>query len=258
MAGQQAESGKVVLWIGILASIAGLIAFFALDVPDMINRWRGQPSEDDVQTAVEQTVAAMGQTDGSEMTEADASAQETLTAEYVPTNTSEPPSPTPVPPSPTSVPPTYTPIPPSPTPVPPTFTPVPAPTQVFPTSPPVDQDTPPGTVLPAGQTWISNGLHVRMTPEFSSSLLNQVELHYHFSNQSDRIIMFHLNEETNISMQDDTGKLYTWGWQYEDDVVLEPGEIFTGWGLKEGPFTGTSYIITLDLPNLIYAQWRIN
>ena len=242
--------------IGLIASILGIVVFFALDVPDFISRIRGD-QDDTVSGAVRQTVNAISITQTISAIEETQTQNAAITDEPAVSSTRTPidtqaSSPTSMPSK--TAPPASTPVPPSETPIPPSATPQP----IVPTSAPVSQDTAAGTILPMNGTWISDGVYVRMWADFSSPLLNQVELHYSISNQSQRILMFHLNENINITMQDDQGKIYSWSWDYKGDYVLEAGESYSDWALKEGPFTGSYYIITMDIPGVIYGQWRIN
>jgi len=169
-----------------------------------------------------------------------------------------PPTPSPVPPTPTPVVVVVTATPqaaptlvsPTNTPMPPTSTPLPTPT--------LPNDTPPGTVLSVGQTWTTGGFSARLDRiEFVYG--NEADLYFTFTNMTGRTLFYHLNEKEHITMQDDLGRFFSWGHPYDNDVILENEESYTEQVFKEGDFSGASYfIITLNIPNLIYAQWRYN
>ena len=138
-----------------------------------------------------------------------------------------------------------------------TATPLPTDRPLAPTSVP-SSDTPPGTILPVGQTWTAKGISARLA-KVTFAFGNEADLVFEITNMSGKTLFFHFNENTHVTMQDDRGKSYSWGNTYEQDVILEDGRTYSERVFKGGNFSGAKYfIITLDLPGIIYAQWRYN
>lgn len=151
--------------------------------------------------------------------------------------------------APSLAPPTLTPMP-TDTPIPPTSTPLPTPT--------LPSDTPPGTVLSVGETWITRGFKARLDRvEFEYG--NIAELYFTLMNTTGRTLFFYFNPKEHVTMQDDLGRFFTWRHPYDNDIILENGDSSTFQIFKGEDFSGSSYfIITLNIPDLIYAQWRYN
>lgn len=119
-------------------------------------------------------------------------------------------------------------------------------------------DTPPGTVLQIGETWTTAGFSVQLrSVKFCCG--DEADLKFTFTNNTGRTLFFHLSKDVHVIMEDNSGKLYTWDTPYEEDLVLENGTSREIIVYKGGNFSGIQYlIITVDLPNLIYAQWKYN
>jgi hypothetical protein len=118
--------------------------------------------------------------------------------------------------------------------------------------------TPPGTVLQVGETWTTGGFSVQLV-SLKFCCGDEADLQFLFTNNTRRAVFFHLNENSHVTMQDDIGKSYTWDYTYEEDIILENGDSWNEQVFKVGNFSGIKYlIVTLNLPNLIYAQWRYN
>ena len=155
----------------------------------------------------------------------------------------------------------------------PTFTELPAatdtpyptlpPPATFTTEPPViptidtrPTDTPPGTVLQVGETWTSGGFRVQLR-SLTFAFGDEADLDFVLKNNTGRTLFFHFSNDTNVVMKDDLGRLYHWATPYEYDMIIENGSYDNLRLYKGGNFSGIQYlIVTVDLPNLIYAQWR--
>jgi hypothetical protein len=118
-------------------------------------------------------------------------------------------------------------------------------------------NTPVGSVLRVGEAWTLDGLSVHLERiDFS---MGYASIYFSFHNTTGRTLFFHMNENLNVTMEDDQGRFYTWSHAYKQDVTLEQGRTYNERVFKDGPFTGANYfIISLDLPGIIYAQWRYN
>lgn len=117
-------------------------------------------------------------------------------------------------------------------------------------------DTPPGTVLQIGETWTTQGFRVQLR-SLTFAFGDEADLQFTFTNNTGRTLFFHLSRDSHIIMKDNSGKIYTWATPYEDDLILENGSYQDIPVYKGGNFSGIQYLtITVDLPGLIYAQWR--
>lgn len=128
----------------------------------------------------------------------------------------------------------------------------------FPTIDTRPTDTPPDTVLQIGETWVTAGLGVQLR-SLTFSFGNEADLQFTFTNNTGHTLFFHLSRDSHIIVKDNNGKVYTWATPYEDDFILENGQYLDVPVYKGGNFSGIQYlIITVDIPNLIYAQWKTN
>lgn len=119
-------------------------------------------------------------------------------------------------------------------------------------------DTPPDTVLQIGETWVTAGLSVQLR-SLTFSFGNEADLQFTFANNTGHTLFFHLSRDSHITVKDNNGKVYTWATPYEDDFILENGQYLDVPVYKGGNFSGIQYlIITVDIPNLIRAQWKSN
>jgi hypothetical protein len=127
---------------------------------------------------------------------------------------------------------------------------------VFPTVDTRPTDTPPGTVLQIGETWTTLGFSVQLR-SLTFAFGDEADLQFTFTNNTGRTLFFHLSKDNHIIVKDNLGKVYTWATPYEDDLILENGASQNIPVYKGGNFSGIQYlIITVDLPSLIYAQWK--
>jgi hypothetical protein len=86
---------------------------------------------------------------------------------------------------------------------------------------------------------------------------DEADLQFTFTNNTGHTLFFHLSRDNHIIVKDNLGKIYTWATAYEDDLILENGATQDVSVYKGGNFSGIQYlIITVDLPSLIYAQWK--
>ncbi len=119
-------------------------------------------------------------------------------------------------------------------------------------------DTPEGSVLQIGETWTTSGLSVQLR-SLTFAFGDEADLQFTFTNNTGHTLFFHLSRDAHIIMKDNSGKIYTWATPYEDDFILENGEYLDVPVYKGGNFSGIQYlIVTVDIPNLIYAQWKTN
>lgn len=119
-------------------------------------------------------------------------------------------------------------------------------------------DTPLDSVLQIGETWVTAGLGVQLR-SLTFSFGNEADLQFTFTNNTGRTLFFHLSRDSHITVKDNNGKIYTWATPYEDDFILENGQYLDVPVYKGGNFSGIQYlIITVDIPNLIRAQWKSN
>ena len=119
-------------------------------------------------------------------------------------------------------------------------------------------DTPPDAVLQIGETWTAGGLGVQLR-SLSFAFGDEADLQFTFTNNTGRTLFFHLSRDAHITVKDNNGKIYTWATPYEDDYILENGQYLDVPVYKGGNFSGIQYlIITVDIPNLIRAQWKSN
>ncbi len=119
-------------------------------------------------------------------------------------------------------------------------------------------DTPPDAVLQIGETWTAGGFGVQLR-SLTFSFGDEADLQFTFTNNTGRTIFFHLSRDAHIIMKDNNEKIYIWATPYEDDYILENGQYLDVPVYKGGNFSGIQYlIITVDIPNLIRAQWKSN
>lgn len=119
-------------------------------------------------------------------------------------------------------------------------------------------DTPLDSVLQIGETWTTQGFSVTLR-SLTFAFGNEADLQFTFSNNTGKTLFFHLSRDAHIILKDNNGKVYTWATPYEDDFILENGEYIDVPVYKGGNFSGIQYlVITVDIPNLIRAQWKSN
>lgn len=142
---------------------------------------------------------------------------------------------------------------------PPSGTPQPI---VIPTDTSVPQnisvDTDPNSTLSVGETWTTNGLSVQL-PSINFRFSNEMDINFIFINNTGKTLFFNFNENTQVTLKDDKGNIYTWNNIYEQDIVLENGDTYSEQVYKGGNFSGAQYfIIELNIPGIITAKWRFN
>ena len=119
-------------------------------------------------------------------------------------------------------------------------------------------NTDPNATLSVGETWHTNGLDV-MLREASFRFSDELDLYFVFSNNTGKTLFFHFDEEMHVTLTDNNGKIYTWRYHYDQDVVLENGDTYTEQVYKGGDFSGAQYfIVELNIPEIITAKWRYN
>ncbi len=119
-------------------------------------------------------------------------------------------------------------------------------------------DTPLDSILQIGETWTSQGLSITLR-SLTFSFGNEADLQFTFANNTGGTLFFHLSRDSHVLLKDNNGKIYTWATPYEDDFILENSEYIDVPVYKGGNFSGIQYlIITVDIPNLIRAQWKSN
>jgi hypothetical protein len=145
----------------------------------------------------------------------------------------------------------------------PTYTPYPTltvePTAISTIIPTIDTrptDTPPGTVLQIGQTWRTKGFSIQLK-NLTFAFGDEADLEFTLTNNTGHTLFFHFSNDTHVTMKDDLGHIYNWATPYEYDIILENGSSEYLRLYKGGNFSGIQYLITtVDLPGLIYAQWK--
>lgn len=117
-------------------------------------------------------------------------------------------------------------------------------------------DTPPGTVLQVGETWISNGLYVQLK-DIEFLFGDEADLQFYFTNQTSRTINLSINHDMHVTMRDDKGNLYTWASPYQKDASINPGQTWFDEVYKGGKISQAGYfIIELNIPGVIQATWK--
>jgi hypothetical protein len=141
----------------------------------------------------------------------------------------------------------------------PTYAPYPTLTDEPPVIPTVDTrptDTPAGTVLQVGEVWTTKGFSVQLK-SLTFAFGDEADLDIILTNNTGRTLFFHFSNDTHVAMKDDLGRVYSWANPYEYDIILENGSSKDLRLYKGGNFSGIQYlIVTVDLPSLIYAQWK--
>lgn len=117
-------------------------------------------------------------------------------------------------------------------------------------------DTPPGTVLQVGETWISNGLYVQLK-DIEFLFGDEADLQFYFTNQTNRTINLSINHDVHVTMRDDKGNLYTWASPYQKEASINPGQTWFDEVYKGGKISQAGYfIIELNIPGVIQATWK--
>lgn len=141
----------------------------------------------------------------------------------------------------------------------PTITPTVIPTET-PNS--FNTDTPSDSILQVGQIWTQNGVGVILqSVRFMSPPSTNSNYRFILTNNSGKIIFFDYNHLINVIVESESGKVFTWTQSSPttDHVALEDSRTHSLDAWREGSFTGVGVIlVTLDIPEIIHARWRIN
>lgn len=117
--------------------------------------------------------------------------------------------------------------------------------------------TPAGTLLRVGESYTSkSGIAVKLTQvEFPAG--NEVHLHFTFTNQSPKVMNLALDHNNNVTLTDDLGGVFTWASDFTWAVTIYPGTSRNDEVKRRGDVSQSSYfIIKLDMPGLLSAQWK--
>ncbi|MBK9926634.1 MAG: hypothetical protein IPP66_15265 [Anaerolineales bacterium] len=122
----------------------------------------------------------------------------------------------------------------------------------------ISYDTAPDSILSVGEVWTTNGLSVQLR-DAQFKFGDEMDLYFEFTNNTGKTLFFNFNEANHVTLKDDKGKVYTWNYTYQQDVVLENGRTYSEQVFKGGNFSGIQYlIIELNIPDVIKATWRYN